>query len=925
MRKYLFTILLSCLIYSCSQDPTRILPNRNIDKLKAIKDSINTPNKDIAPYLRVTQENCGDAFYRELRGDYSDKINSIKPANQFFKEILGNNYPENEKVIDELTNRLESATFLTYNSGVVAISHPPDSNFSNLLNLNMFGSIGGTDLLVFNKENNKFIFNALPEPINSIFWDSHPWIGQDSICNYVLIWASDKNNPYSMIKDINGNIQNIGNSDLFYSYFVNDKWSDPKELDFNKHVNTKQFNEISPFVACMAHSPKLLFSSNRDGDYDIYSANLKFNFKDQTIQVLDSAVKFPKGSQYDFENSYINTDANEMFPFIAFPYKQEGNAKALYFSSDRNNLERVSSSNGDTVVINKGAYDIYSFDIDLECNNDNNIIIATPEPQNTFKLHLTILDNKGEKIKDPVLFVHNISDNDSIKINADTITITLKKGKKYKAFGGSNYYHLNCDQRSDTIITHYIGKNYIINAPTINKNIKITKYDSIINQQTKYEYDTTFVTEIIPLKDDILKLDSTIYFDTVSNKVYHISKYSKVISFKPTKLVHTKQLKNKLSSSGLPTLNNTIASNDSTKNKNTTWIEAEKQIILKKSYTYGGNRIQKSTQIIYFDTIPNIDTINITALDAVIPSNLSNYNFLQVENESNKAIIYDTVIVEPSYYIKPNCNTDFITIESKYNKNVPYFQTAFWKVNTSKGLKEHLQDLQPDGYLSNAGYVELSPKHRKYGVAHQENRQRRIEDYRKYASQVDGNLQVMKNTITDDFIPIVEFINNYSNANSTRLLVKLEAYSDIRSASLCYYIGDDIEYMQGIEQDDTSINLTDIKIQNNATLSSDNDNLSKLRAYYGFNELFSLLKADTKFNNYLKEGLVFYPTQQFKSIQERNEALDRAKIIILAEGKYYDTTIRQDTEEYDDVRRLNLTIKLIQYYNGKFIPSECCK
>ena len=54
------------------------------------------------------------------------------------------------------------------------------------------------------------------------------------------------------------------------------------------------------------------------------------------------------------------------------------------------------------------------------------------------------------------------------------------------------------------------------------------------------------------------------------------------------------------------------------------------------------------------------------------------------------------------------------------------------------------------------------------------------------------------------------------------------------------------------------------------------------------------------------------------------EALSNAKIIILVEGKRFDPVEKQDDKEYDEVRRLNLHIDLIQYENNTIERVPCC-
>ena len=108
-------------------------------------------------------------------------------------------------------------------------------------------------------------------------------------------------------------------------------------------------------------------------------------------------------------------------------------------------------------------------------------------------------------------------------------------------------------------------------------------------------------------------------------------------------------------------------------------------------------------------------------------------------------------------------------------------------------------------------------------------------------------------------------------------------------------------------------------------MGNNNDNLSKLRVYFGFQELIQRLKKSKVFMEYFNKGLVFLPNQIFSSDIQMKQALDKAKLIFLAEGKFYDKTIMDDEEDYDPIRRLNLIIQIIEYSSGRIITTPCCK
>lgn len=919
MKKITIILLLNLLFISCSQNITIILPSGNLDRNKTSLDSVNTGSNEIAPYLRNNELLCEEAFFKELHQNQLLPIQQVKPASHFMKELFGPAYFDQEKIITELTNRLESVSFLTRNSGLVALSHSPDSNYNKINNINIYGNIGGTDLFSFNLEKGNYVFRALPEPINSTFWDSHPWIGQDSLCNYVIIWASDRNNPYS--KTINNNGETIfkGNTDLFYAFRVNNIWSEPKSFDFSTKINTENYNEISPFVACMSVSPKLLFSSNHDGDYDIFMADIKFDFAKQTIEVLSEPYKFEKGKQFDFQKEYINTDANEMFPFVKFPYVAE--SKELYFASDRNIIKKPYNRAQDTIVINKGKYDLYKFNISLECTLPT---IETPLPvEEEMTVHLTLIDKNGKKVHQPVILVQNNTMNESKLYEQDDLELILKKGMEYTFYGGSLHKKLKCEPNTDILLQYYKGYSLIINPPKIiKKEIKIN-YDSVTNPKIVVYYDTNYVTEIVPLSPDLLKYQTSSN-TTNTDSIKSISTTSKVVDFKIVDCTPSNQ--SKKTSDGLPDkhqeTNNAYNAKETSKIRET-FVETKKMIINKRE-VYQGGKIIKKTRIEYqYDTIPRIDTLYIDVDGPNIKSKLTQLYTLNTNKFNGIKKLFDTITIDPYYFEKPKCLVEFINLEDVYNKNVPFYQTAFWKVNTSSGLPEHLKSFQKGQYLERAGYIELHPRHRKYGVGNKEARNKRLYEYQDYAKQVDANLKTMSDVVTKNFISKLETIENY--APDTKILLKLEAYSDIRDASVCYYIGNTIEYMQGREEQDGTISIENQIIRNNATLSNDNENLSKLRVYYGFHELFGRLKQDKKFADYLKKGLVFYPTMEFNSIQERQEALQKAKIIILAEGKFYDKVVKDDEKDYDPIRRLNLVVKLIKFSAERIVPADCCK
>lgn len=906
----------------CCHKPIKILPQRNVDLLR--KDSINTQNSEIAPYINVKERTCQDAYFKEIRSNFYSlpSPEDIKPASSFFKEILGENFAKNNKEsLDYLTNQLESISFLTATSGIIAISHPSDETFNKIKNLPFKGSVGGTDLFLFDYKMQP-MFQVLPEPVNSVFWDSHPCIGQDSLCNLVLIWASDRDDPYSKTKNLLNQTITSGNIDLFYAFRINGKWSTPKKFSSSLNINTSNYNEISPFVACPTVAPKLLFSSNRNGDYDIYIADIEFDFYNQEIITKSEAKLFDKGKQYDFENVWVNTEANEIFPFVAFPYSNQNNSKQLFLSSDRNIIEKPKNQKKDTLVVNKGKFDIYAFDVDIECKIPPP---PPPPPKPKAYLEVRLMDTLLNDIVLPVIEIIDIETNKKATLNKSTGTFELELNKEYKVNGGSFLNYFDCENPNHCFPLYYKGTNYKAQAPKITPRKVKVEYDTIINPTLIVKYDTTYKKEIVIVSKENIVDKKTTYGKKIQDSLeQNITQFETTKNFNIIKCPPREQIE---SIKKIETTKKQIETLDSTQEisieSKPILAEVVKEVITKREWYEGGKTIKKFYEITVYDTVylPPKEIPIDTVYGPIISSSKTHLGTISTHNINAEVTLYDTVVLVPVIFCKPPCQIAFDSIKREYYRNVPYYQTAFWKVNTSRGLEEHLKDLQPGGYLENAGFIELSPKHREFGVGHPK-RKERIAQYRSYAKEVDKNLLAMRDTITEVFIPALEKL--LENSPDAKLLLKLEAYSDIRDASKCYYIGNTISYIQGIESNN-EILLTNIEIHSGDILGSDNDYLSKLRVYFGFKELFQRLRYNKKFMDYYNKGLVFYPTQEFADEQQMRDALTKAKIIILAEGKYYDKTVKSDVTEYDPIRRLNLFIKPIQYINMRIIPSKCCK
>ena len=129
-------------------------------------------------------------------------------------------------------------------------------------------------------------------------------------------------------------------------------------------------------------------------------------------------------------------------------------------------------------------------------------------------------------------------------------------------------------------------------------------------------------------------------------------------------------------------------------------------------------------------------------------------------------------------------------------------------------------------------------------------------------------------------------------------------------------------------------NTQAIDIRNGASLiGEDNDTLSKLRAYYGYKAVMSELSKDSLFAALLAKGLVVTPTDGF-SVNQFDQKVKNARVIVLAEGKYVDTSVNPEVAKYkrsensyydlDGVRRVDVSVRLINMRPDLYAFPDCC-
>ncbi len=389
MRRIFFCgLLVMVSVISCSPPKIlRELPDGNLSKISKA-NSPNSAKDEVAPVQPPNNLSLADACEKENYFITSKPFDGIITSEQFIRQT----FPItelNKEAVEYLTSNVESVTFLTSREGFVSFSHPPSEQFIRRNDLPMSGSIGGTDIFYFYPKNGRTVFDVLPEPINSYFWDSHPFVSNDALGNIVLIWASDRRDNYG---GFSSPYANKGNTDLYFSFKrPNQKWSEVTVQ--NLFFANTDFSEASPFLFCKCYNPTLFFASNReskDSTFDIFYINLDIDFLNQKIIPKSAVQKLSAGQ------SLINTSADERFPLVAYPHiSNAGRELKIYFTSNRYKDSVVTifkdTTNKEIRIETKnvGGYDLYQFLLD-----GNEFKCQAPPPPPPPKLFLVVRANE---------------------------------------------------------------------------------------------------------------------------------------------------------------------------------------------------------------------------------------------------------------------------------------------------------------------------------------------------------------------------------------------------------------------------------------------------------------------------------------------------------------------------------------------------
>lgn len=870
----LAALMLLVVLAGCST----IAPRRPLGNLG---DSVNSSADEFAPALRpgrnalyfTSNRSALEDIWRAPVNDPAGVTPAFAGAQPDATDI---------SLLSQPTTNDGAAIFVAPGDGFFASGHAPDSMFAK--GEGGFGGIvGGTDLFAFTAGNGKTAVYNLGPVINSVFWDSHPAAASrgDSL---LLVFASDRpsgrygfGSPYQGAVRVTGSGDVMrGNADLYYVFRIGDQWGPVRNFSDVIGDNTvnSSGNDYSPYLYCIDHAPRLLFSSNRAGSFDVWEGELAVDFAKQNITVGD-VTKLPAGPDA------INTGADEMFPFMTPPVDGD-QGQYLYAASNRDQEGRT--VNGEKVQ-SAGGFDLYRFPFSRECRAPRlvyEVIVldaedpSRPVPASVMRLHRAVRGSNVGKEPESVPVA---------EARGNPATFDVEIGSDYVLYGGSLRNEIDCNG-PERAIESYSFLNVSPAQPEVSRKISWQWRDTVERATRIVVIDTVLRRDTIPL-GNVSSIAST-----------------------PASVI--------------------TAVNIEGGHAIVTRLE-----LGRREEILGGRPRKYKAQVIQYDTLWQYDSLWIPTTQMLAPSErVKRHGTLALPPVQANLTIRDTVWVYPKYYQAPSCEWLYTrSILDEYRKNVPYFQTAFWEVNTSENLRRDLQRLESPQF-SDAGFVELHEDNLYFGDG-TGNRRGRIADYTEFARTVDRNLDQMASELAEQIIPEFMEYDAKASASNNRLVVQVLAYSDVRPIVRGQYMGDETVRYVGGGYDSVGQNIVvqSVEILPGASLvSENNDTLSKVRVYYGYRELMKRLEKYPQFKKLVDDGVLLLPVGLTAS--EYRNRMERAKIIVTMEGRYADRTEQPTVSGYkghgkdfyslDDVRRMDLKVNRLEYINGKLMKSPCC-
>jgi len=230
---------LSAGIFSNNDSLARAAQKREIaGRISVLKINLNSDRSDYSPQLVNGQLYFISDRVRQAGVQYTDEKGSSEISDLYVSRMRDSTHFSKPALIKELSSKYHEGPFCLSTDGEKMFL---TGNFHNALNKIFYAE----------KKNGKWT-----KPVLLPFCDDehsycHPSFSEDGT---MLFFSSDRGGQ--------------GGMDLFYSYYSENKWSEP--VNAGPKINSSS-NELFPFLA---PKNKLFFASNRQGSFgglDIYS------------------------------------------------------------------------------------------------------------------------------------------------------------------------------------------------------------------------------------------------------------------------------------------------------------------------------------------------------------------------------------------------------------------------------------------------------------------------------------------------------------------------------------------------------------------------------------------------------------------------------------------------------------------------------
>ena len=216
------------------------LPLSTIAQVQQYKE-LCTPNDDYATSFRTVKNGV------EIWLNTSDGMKNSR-SRRLIKVQCNNSTLLNGNVLPEPINQREENSHRVYLDGSPTFAYCDTTYGIFVSNRSHNGADMDNDLYEMSLVENQWKVRRIDE-LNSPYWDDSPCLSKDG---NILFFATTRDNP------------NTGLTNIYYSIRTNAGWSTPQPLS---DVNTLYYKEEAPFLGSDGY---LYFSTNRDGDLDIY-------------------------------------------------------------------------------------------------------------------------------------------------------------------------------------------------------------------------------------------------------------------------------------------------------------------------------------------------------------------------------------------------------------------------------------------------------------------------------------------------------------------------------------------------------------------------------------------------------------------------------------------------------------------------------